>query len=99
MRKLSKSAEEQSKKAKLQNSMKAPDAAMMAKFDKWDDRMNQKSRLGAMDVISKLKGAIHFIKKGALSGNADAQKGLDGVLAKMANMAGQTQAKSGNFLH
>eukprot|EP00421_Protoceratium_reticulatum_P050573 CAMPEP_0168445432 /NCGR_PEP_ID=MMETSP0228-20121227/45564_1 /TAXON_ID=133427 /ORGANISM="Protoceratium reticulatum, Strain CCCM 535 (=CCMP 1889)" /LENGTH=190 /DNA_ID=CAMNT_0008459911 /DNA_START=34 /DNA_END=606 /DNA_ORIENTATION=- len=86
-------------KNKLQNltaHMKPADRAMMEKMDDWDQRMNRKTRLGAMDVISKLKNTIHLIKKGALRGNADAQASLNKVLEKMGAMAGQGTS---TFLH
>merc|ERR1719281_322947 len=64
------------------------DKAMLAKMDEWSERMNRKTRLGAMDVLSKLENAIHFVKKGALKGNADAEKNLNNVLEKMGSMMG-----------
>merc|ERR1712232_477944 len=87
MDKKAKSTEEQAKSKNLKSHMKEKDQEMMNKFDDWSERMNRKTRLGAMDVISKLENAIHFVKKGALSGNADAEKGLNAVLEKMGNMA------------
>jgi len=80
----------------LKSSMKPSDQAMMDKMNEWSNRMNRKSRLGAMDVISKLKNAIHLVKKGALSGNGEAAKSLDDVMAKMGAMSGQS---TGKFLH
>eukprot|EP00448_Togula_jolla_P022485 CAMPEP_0170590918 /NCGR_PEP_ID=MMETSP0224-20130122/12125_1 /TAXON_ID=285029 /ORGANISM="Togula jolla, Strain CCCM 725" /LENGTH=183 /DNA_ID=CAMNT_0010914745 /DNA_START=64 /DNA_END=615 /DNA_ORIENTATION=+ len=81
---------------KLKGSMKPADRAMMEKMDAWDKRMNEKTRLGAMDVISKLKNAIHFVKKGALQGDQEAQAGLGKVLETMSHMSGQN---TGSFLH
>merc|ERR1719310_25419 len=91
------SEEEKKKQGSLQASMKPADQAMMAKMNQWSERMNRKTRLGAMDVISKLENAIHFVKKGALSGkDPEAEKGLNNVLAKMGQMMG---GSTGNFLH
>jgi len=91
-------SEDAEKKAKdLRNHMKPADQAMMSKMDDWSKRMNRKTRLGAMDVLSKLKNAIHLVKKGALSGNKDAANSLNDVLSKMGAMAGQSP--TGNFLH
>merc|ERR1719263_2391463 len=72
------------------------DKAMLAKMDEWSERMNRKTRLGAMDVLSKLENAIHFVKKGALKGNTQAKQGLDKVLAKMGAMSGAHSASGGN---
>jgi len=94
--KMEKSGEEQQRMQKLKSSMKPADQAMLAKMDEWGNRMNHKAKLGATDVISKLKNAIHLIKKGALNGNKEAASGLSDVLAKMGAMAGQS---TGKFLH
>jgi hypothetical protein len=71
----------------LKSSLKGKDRAMMENMDEWSQRMNEKAKVGAMDVMSKLKNAIHLIKKGALSGNADAEKKLGDVLQHMSAMA------------
>merc|ERR1719271_2190041 len=83
---------DEKKKEQLEKAMKPADKEMFEKFDQWDHRMNQKSQVGALDVMSKLKGAIHFIKKGALDGNAKAEEGLNDVLK---SMAAYTGGKSG----
>merc|ERR1719253_398878 len=90
-----KQAEEKNKQ--LRAHMKGADQKMLDKMDDWGKRMNRKTRLGAMDVISKLKNAIHLVKKGALSGNKEASDSLNNVLSKMGAMAGQPTG--GNFLH
>merc|ERR1719162_2776066 len=90
-----KEAEEKNKN--LRSHMKGADQKMLDKMDEWGKRMNRKTRLGAMDVISKLKNAIHLVKKGALTGNKDAADSLNNVLSKMGAMAGQPTG--GNFLH
>mmetsp|Transcript_64438 Transcript_64438/g.207561 ORF Transcript_64438/g.207561 Transcript_64438/m.207561 type:complete len:186 (-) Transcript_64438:121-678(-) len=96
MDKQEESEEQQTKLQNLTAAMKPSDKAMMEKMDEWDKRMNRKTRLGAMDVISKLKNTIHLIKKGALRGNKEAQASLNKVLEKMGIMAGQGANK---FLH
>eukprot|EP00929_Paragymnodinium_shiwhaense_P019088 TRINITY_DN1312_c0_g1_i1.p1 TRINITY_DN1312_c0_g1~~TRINITY_DN1312_c0_g1_i1.p1 ORF type:complete len:190 (-),score=85.56 TRINITY_DN1312_c0_g1_i1:79-648(-) len=97
MDKKEKSDDEKKKAASLENSMKPADKAMMAKMNQWSERMNRKTRLGAMDVISKLENAIHFVKKGALNGkDPEAAKQLNNVLSKMGAMMG---GSTGNFLH
>eukprot|EP00927_Polykrikos_kofoidii_P081266 TRINITY_DN784_c0_g1_i3.p1 TRINITY_DN784_c0_g1~~TRINITY_DN784_c0_g1_i3.p1 ORF type:complete len:188 (-),score=47.83 TRINITY_DN784_c0_g1_i3:239-802(-) len=78
---------EQEKAKNLRSTMKPADQAMMEKMNDWSDRMNRKTRLGAMDVISKLENAIHCVKKGALSGNEQAAKNLNDVLKKMTRMS------------
>merc|ERR1719236_57760 len=90
------SQEAEKKSKELRDHMKPADQAMMSKMDDWSKRMNRKTRLGAMDVLSKLKNAIHLVKKGALSGNQAASGDLNKLLAKMANMTGKS---TGNFLH
>mmetsp|Transcript_88784 Transcript_88784/g.250079 ORF Transcript_88784/g.250079 Transcript_88784/m.250079 type:complete len:191 (-) Transcript_88784:67-639(-) len=89
-------SEEQKRSQQLKASMKPEDRAMMEKMDAWSSRMSRKTRLGAFDVISKLKNALHLVKKGALSGNADAEAGLNKVLSKMGQMMG---GSTGKFLH
>jgi len=91
------STDAEKKSKELRSHMKGADQAMLDKMDSWGSRMNRKTRLGAMDVISKLKNAIHLVKKGALSGNKDAADSLNNVLSKMGAMAGQPTG--GNFLH
>jgi len=91
------SADAKKKSKELHDHMKGADQAMLDKMDQWSERMNRKTRLGAMDVLSKLKNAIHLVKKGALSGNKEASEKLNGVLSKMGAMAGQPTG--GNFLH
>mmetsp|Transcript_135070 Transcript_135070/g.419737 ORF Transcript_135070/g.419737 Transcript_135070/m.419737 type:complete len:192 (-) Transcript_135070:28-603(-) len=92
------SPEERARLVAARSSMKVGDQKMLEKMDAWSQRMNRKTRLGAMDVVSKLENAIHFVKKGALSGNEEAAKRLDSVLAKMGGMVGGG-ASTGNFLH
>merc|ERR1740133_832023 len=89
--------EAEAKNKDLRSHMKGADQAMLDKMDDWGKRMNRKTRLGAMDVLSKLKNAIHLVKKGALSGNKDSANALTDVLGKMGAMAGQPTG--GNFLH
>jgi hypothetical protein len=67
-------------------SMKDSDKAMWENFDKWNHRMNEKTKVGSLDVISKIKHAVHFIKKGAMGGNDDAMKGLEDVIKSMGQM-------------
>merc|ERR1719203_1332 len=43
------------------------------------ETMSHESRLHGVKFVSKLKNAIHLIKKGALSGNSEAQAGLTSV--------------------
>eukprot|EP00747_Dinoflagellata_sp_TGD_P163516 gnl/TRDRNA2_/TRDRNA2_182261_c0_seq1.p1 gnl/TRDRNA2_/TRDRNA2_182261_c0~~gnl/TRDRNA2_/TRDRNA2_182261_c0_seq1.p1 ORF type:complete len:177 (+),score=69.46 gnl/TRDRNA2_/TRDRNA2_182261_c0_seq1:76-606(+) len=82
--------EEKARKGKNQEfmkTMKGKDAEMMKKFDEWSERSNRKAEIGALDVMSKLKNAIHLIKKGALTGeNKDAQNRLNDVLQSMGQM-------------
>jgi hypothetical protein len=63
------------------------DKEMWQNFDKWNHRMNEKTKVGSMDVISKIKHAVHFIKKGAMSGDKDAMAGLEDVIKSMGQMA------------
>lgn len=76
------------KDKKLMSMMKGKDAEKLAGFDKFFDRMNQKSELGCQDVMSKLKRIVHFVKKGGLSGNTKAADGLNSVLKEMSGMVG-----------
>lgn len=71
----------------LKNALPQKDQAMMNKMDEWSKRMNQKAKIGAMNVMSKLKNAIHLIKKGALSGNGEAADKLNNVLKQMTSLA------------
>jgi len=91
------SKEAEKKNKDLRDHMKGADQKMLDKMDEWGKRMNRKTRLGAMDVLSKLKNAIHLVKKGALTGNKDASDSLNNVLATMGAMAGQPTG--GKFLH
>merc|ERR1719498_902807 len=76
-----------SKNKDFMSHMKGKDADMMKKFDEWSERSNRKAEVGALDVMSKLKNAIHLIKKGALTGeNKDAQNRLNDVLQSMGQM-------------
>mmetsp|Transcript_42320 Transcript_42320/g.67023 ORF Transcript_42320/g.67023 Transcript_42320/m.67023 type:complete len:189 (-) Transcript_42320:47-613(-) len=93
------SADAEKKNQELKDHMKDADKAMLDKMDEWGKRMNRKTRLGAMDVISKLKNAIHLVKKGALTGNKEASESLNKVLEKMGTMAGTAKPAGGNFLH
>merc|ERR1719399_389993 len=71
---------------KLKANMSDADKKMWDHFDDWNHRMNQKTKVGSLDVISKIKHAVHFIKKGAMSGDEDAAKGLEDVIASMGSM-------------
>mmetsp|Transcript_51020 Transcript_51020/g.119335 ORF Transcript_51020/g.119335 Transcript_51020/m.119335 type:complete len:175 (+) Transcript_51020:57-581(+) len=71
---------------KFANSLKGKDHDMMESMNKWSSRMNEKAKVGAMGVLSKLKNAIHLIKKGALQGDPKAADNLNKVLADMAEM-------------
>merc|ERR1719421_986257 len=73
-------------KEKLKANMSDADKKMWDHFDDWNHRMNQKTKVGSLDVISKIKHAVHFIKKGAMSGDTDAAKGLEDVIASMGSM-------------
>merc|ERR1719254_390155 len=70
----------------LKKTMSDKDRAVLENMDKWSSRMNEKAKMGAMDVMSKLRNALHFVKKGALSGNGDANKRLTEVLKQMTSM-------------
>eukprot|EP00746_Dinoflagellata_sp_MGD_P077668 gnl/MRDRNA2_/MRDRNA2_31138_c0_seq1.p2 gnl/MRDRNA2_/MRDRNA2_31138_c0~~gnl/MRDRNA2_/MRDRNA2_31138_c0_seq1.p2 ORF type:complete len:209 (+),score=73.75 gnl/MRDRNA2_/MRDRNA2_31138_c0_seq1:61-687(+) len=70
----------------LAASMKESDKKMFEGFDAFNKRANAKAVVGATDVLSKLKHMVHFIKKGALSGDAKAADGLDAVLKDMGSM-------------
>jgi len=70
----------------LQSMMKGKDAEMLKHFDEFTKHANAKAAVGAQDVLSKLKHMIHFIKKGALSGDQKAANGLDGLLKDMSGM-------------
>jgi len=72
---------------RLKGTLKGKDKEMMESMDQWSNRMNEKAKVGAMNVMSKLKNAIHLIKKGALSGNGDAENRLNDVLKHMSAMA------------
>merc|ERR1719408_1143420 len=79
-------AKQDAEHEKLKASMSDADKMMWDKFDQWNHRMNQKTKVGSLDVISKIKHAVHFIKKGAMSGDADAAKGLEDVIKSMGSM-------------
>merc|ERR1719387_52269 len=70
----------------LEGMMKGKDAEMLKNFDAFTKRANAKAAVGAQDVLSKLKHMIHFIKKGALTGDGKAADGLDSVLKDMSGM-------------
>jgi len=70
----------------LESMMKGKDADMLKNFDIFSKRANAKAAVGAQDVLSKLKHMIHFIKKGALSGDDKAANGLNDVLKDMSGM-------------
>lgn len=74
---------------KLENMMKGKDLEMFKGFDDFNKRANAKAAIGAMDVLSKLKKVVHFVKKGALSGDKKAADGLDGVIKEMTGMVGR----------
>jgi len=76
----------------ITKTMSPADAAMWANFNEFNHRMNEKTKVHSLDVISKIKHAVHFIKKGGMGDDADAAKGLQDVIASMGEM-------SGNFLH
>eukprot|EP00933_Yihiella_yeosuensis_P035552 TRINITY_DN29127_c0_g1_i1.p1 TRINITY_DN29127_c0_g1~~TRINITY_DN29127_c0_g1_i1.p1 ORF type:complete len:209 (+),score=96.80 TRINITY_DN29127_c0_g1_i1:115-741(+) len=89
LKKLSVKNKESEEAAKrLRKGLSAKDAKMMDEMDKWSDRSNEKARLHATAVESKLKNAIHLIKKGALSGDKDAAANLNNLMKKMAGMIG-----------
>mmetsp|Transcript_30752 Transcript_30752/g.46438 ORF Transcript_30752/g.46438 Transcript_30752/m.46438 type:complete len:184 (-) Transcript_30752:146-697(-) len=71
----------------LKSTLKGKDKEMLENMDAWSHRMNEKAKVGAVGVMSKLKNAIHLIKKGALSGNQDAEAKLSDVLEHMSAMA------------
>ena len=72
--------------AHLKASMKDKDRAMLDKMDQWSARSNEKAKIGALTVMSKLKNMIHLIKKGALGGNSKAAGDLDNVMKQMTAM-------------
>merc|ERR1719253_909086 len=71
----------------LKKALPEKDQKMMDGMDQWSTRMNQKAKMGAMNVMSKLKNAIHLIKKGALNGNNDASGKLEDVLKQMTSLS------------
>merc|ERR1719240_1217291 len=73
---------------KLEGMMKGKDKDMFESFDAFNKRANAKAAIGAMDVMSKLKKMIHFVKKGALTGDEKASKSLEAVLKDMTGMVG-----------
>ena len=80
-------SQERAGKSNITASMKDKDKEMWENFDKWNHRMNEKTKVGSMDVISKIKHAVHFIKKGAMTGDKDAMSGLEDVIKSMSQMA------------
>jgi len=72
---------------KFKSTLKGKDKDMMESMDQWSQRMNKKAEVGAIDVMSKLKNAIHLIKKGALSGDSKEKAKLDDVLKGMTQLA------------
>ena len=60
--------------------------------------MNERSRIGATNVLSKLRNAIHLVKKGALSGNAQAKQDLARVMEKIRSCNNQVIMGEGNSL-
>eukprot|EP00397_Hematodinium_sp_SG-2012_P054413 GEMP01065604.1.p1 GENE.GEMP01065604.1~~GEMP01065604.1.p1 ORF type:complete len:152 (+),score=45.56 GEMP01065604.1:162-617(+) len=81
-----KNEQQKEKTGKNQNfreKMSAKDKAIWDQFNQWDHRMNQKSLAGARDILSKLKNAVHLIKKGALQGDQKAHEGLEKVVEQM----------------
>ncbi|CAK0798122.1 unnamed protein product [Prorocentrum cordatum] len=74
-------------KDSLKKALPEKDQKMMDSMDEWSTRMNQKAKMGAMNVMSKLKNAIHLIKKGALSGNDEAAGKLEDVLKQMTTLS------------
>merc|ERR1719440_1771287 len=51
-------------------------------------KMNRRARIGSLDFVSKLKESIHFLKRGALQGNAKADAGFMESLKKAGQMIG-----------
>merc|ERR1719263_1980287 len=78
--------EERSSKSNITSMMKDKDKEMWENFDKFNHRMNEKTKVGSLDVISKIKHAVHFIKKGAMSGDQNAMAGLEDVIKSMSQM-------------
>ena len=78
--------QERSSKSNITSMMKDKDKEMWENFDKFNHRMNEKTKVGSLDVISKIKHAVHFIKKGAMSGDQNAMAGLEDVIKSMSQM-------------
>jgi hypothetical protein len=74
------------KEEKFKDGLKGKDKEMMENMDVFFSRMNRKSEASAVDVMSKLKNAIHLIKKGALSGDEKENAKLTDVLKGMSAM-------------
>merc|ERR1719324_1432177 len=83
---MDKEEQERSSKSNITSMMKDKDKEMWQNFDKWNHRMNEKTKVGSLDVISKIKHTVHFIKKGAMSGDKDAMAGLEDVIKSMSQM-------------
>merc|ERR550525_97437 len=74
--------------ASLKEHMKdSKDKAMIDQMSRWSEHANEKARIGALNVISKLKNAVHLVKKGALTGNDKAAENLANVLKQMTAMS------------
>merc|ERR1719287_298365 len=73
--------------ANLTHNMSSADKKMWDNFDDWNHRMNEKTEVRSLDVVSKIKKAMHFIKKGAMSGDAQAAEQLQDVIKSMGMMA------------
>mmetsp|Transcript_23325 Transcript_23325/g.51301 ORF Transcript_23325/g.51301 Transcript_23325/m.51301 type:complete len:186 (+) Transcript_23325:63-620(+) len=56
--------------------LSAVDQQMEEKFDQWDQHSYEKTRVGGTMVISKLKNAIHFLKKGDEQGLLNVIEGM-----------------------
>jgi len=84
---LKKEAKEEQKHAQekmaLRSKMSEKDKKTWDKFDQMERRMNQKSLASARDVLSKLKNAVHFVKKGALRGDNKAHSNLEDLMKQM----------------
>ncbi|CAD7931375.1 unnamed protein product [Amoebophrya sp. A25] len=69
----------------------AKQVSLEKSMQEWDEKMarlNRKSRIGAVNVLSKLRNAIHLVKKGALTGkNKEAKAQLQKLMQHMGQMA------------
>merc|ERR1712096_202274 len=57
-------------------------------FDEMFDHMYEKNRAFDHMIQSKIKNAIHLVKKGAMSGNKEAKEQLAKVLEGMSSLSG-----------